>query len=720
MGNCLLTYNNSARGLGGALRASLQSKVDLVHCSVVGSFSPQKRSGLYLDAGATVDIKDSILWHNAGGSVESNGATVNIANTLNEDACNSAKGGLCCVPKYVGWGNLDTVYVDALAKGPGTGTAADPYPDLQLALNGFDFGLAADSCCVGTASDSRNMGADTGVRGTAGNTIALLHVMDGPSPLEIRGRNLMFVREVQAMRTAVISHAVFAGVKDTLFSGVTITGEEIFGGVTVRADANFVGCQVNRNIALADGGGVYVADGNCVMTADTYVSGNACSGNGGGVFLCPGTKLGLLSSHLEHNKATNGGGGFASDMTTTTATDSTVIDNNCPGNGGGLYLGPKSVSRIKLSRLAENEAGRGGAIHVSGQMTLSVCELSSNDADRSPFYGGAVYVFDDANVDIADCNVLSNHANDTAGGIHCYGKARISNCRFQGNTAAWGAAIQVQGRSSLLFCETSRFITNTATRNGGALRCLNNTAPVFVDCNFVGNKADQGGAAICTPGSHVAFDDCSFIGNKANQGGSLYLHSSATLVTDCSFTGDSSILASEGGMAYLYEADTSLFKDCTPWDHPQVPTEAHSTSPVHPSPCSLGFTSPIARLRNHGGGVAVFEAAKPSFREVTVSDCQAGLFGGGVYGSGTSDSTFDGCEFRRDKTTGASADGGGAYFADHAIAWLVRCRFQENKAEDDGGGMGAANFAKVDLPQYPLLPQHGPKHRRLCSPHVRL
>ena len=193
--NCLITYNNSARGYAGGIYMEPNSTVDVNHCSIVGNFAPRKRSAFYFeDINSIVNITNSILFRNAGGSLDANDANVTITGSLSEDGPDPNNGVICCNPQYVGWGPLNHVYVDASATCPGIGTFGSPYCDLQVALDAFDFHLSPNSPCVGTADDGGNMGADTGVGGLAGNIIAPLHLAEGN--YDIRGRNIIFTRGI--------------------------------------------------------------------------------------------------------------------------------------------------------------------------------------------------------------------------------------------------------------------------------------------------------------------------------------------------------------------------------------------------------------------------------------------------------------------------------------------------------------------------------------------
>jgi len=693
--NCLVAYNNSARRHAGGLYVSSEADIGLVHCSIVGNFAPHQRSGLYLDPDATADINDSILWRNAGGSVEANGAAVNIATSLNEDGADPNRGVLCCEPRYVGWGSRETIYVDASSPISGDGTAQQPYRDLQRALNSFDFGLAVDSPCLGTAGDGGHMGSDTGAGGTAGNVTAALDLADGF--YGIRGRNIIFTRGLKGTdpNTSVIRHAVLGYIEDTSIRDLGITSEEIFGGITIRADADFIDCNVAGNTALADGGGIYVADGKCVLS-DSLVSCNVASvGNGGGIFLSPQTSLKVISSHIQHNisRAGKGGGIYASADTAMLMTQSIALSNESPTDGGGLYLEPNTMSSLERSRVSGNKADTAAGMYLSGDATIDDCEFSGNHAAR---YIGALYVNLGADAAVLDSRILSNYAADTTGGIVCLGQAYISRCLFQENRSYHGAALQVQEPTSVVFCEHSQFVANDAGGPGGAIRCWVNTAPVFVDCNFIENRAYWGGAGICESGTHPTFERCQFTRNKTSggQGGSFFLRGSSARFLDCTFTESSS--PSDGGAAWCESVGALLFENCR---------VERSVAGANGGAFCISSAAPAfstvqvvdCQAAGNGGGIAILGPSIPVFSQVTMTDCHAVLFGGGVYATDDTQGLFEKCNFLNNETTGVSADGGGAFFRGDAKGWFTQCVFRNNVANDDGGGVGLDEQAALDL-----------------------
>ena len=648
LNDCIITYNNSARGYAGGILASEHSYLNLVHCSIVGNFAPRERSGLYLDPDTLVDIDDSILWHNAGGSIEANGANINIEFSLNEDSADPNNGVICCDPNYVGWGTDDKIIISPFIPGVIIDPNSPPdrtYLDLQNALDDFDFNLALDSPCLGTAGDGGNMGADTGVGGLAGNTTAMLNIMQGN--YDIRGRNISFIKDINGIdpNDSIIQNAVFGCIEDANIMNIAITGEEIFGGITIRSDVNFVNCNIIDNIALADGGGIYVADGNCLMANCQILSNISQSGK----------------------------------------------------NGGGLYLDYDTALSIKLSTVSENKAGTGAGIFVLGNMTAEACEVLGNRADSSPADAGAVFISSTADISITDCNISSNYAGDSCGAIACLGKAYISNCHFKSNNASFAGALQVQGFGSLV-CENCQFIGNKATQNGGALRCWNNTAPLFVDCNFVENSAKYGGAAVCWNNNEAEFEDCFFQENKATNstGGAFYLKKTVTHFNNCIFI--KNYAKTNGGVAYILGTDSSLFENC----HIEDSVSNNQGGSFYITETAKTVFSNVEILNSqttyYGGAVAVSGESKPTFIDVNISDCNA-VCGGGLYTSSSSQSIFERCEFTKNHADGPtiSPDGGGVWLTNNSHSSFIQCKFRENFARDDGGGISVSGPASLEL-----------------------
>lgn len=671
---CRLVYNNSARGYAGGIRAASQSWLDIMHCSIVGNFAPRMRSGLYLDPNSVVNIRDSILWRNAGGSVDANGAIVSIGTSLSEDGADPNNGVICCDPKYVGWDGLEEIYVDSLAPYPGVGTLENPYHDLQVALDDFDFSLAEGSPCMNTASDGGNMGANTGIGDYAGSITAKLNIVEGT--YDIRGRNITFIRNVQGKGypNTTIKNSVLGCVENASVRNLAITGEEIFGGIVIRTDVALEDCYVYENKTLSDGGGVYIADGNCIMT-NTLISGNTSPDNkGGGIFLCSQAILEMFSSSIRQNRARYGGGSYFNVDSTASIISSDITANSVVNRGGGLF--------------------------VDGQATITDVNIVNNSTNNGRNNdGGGIWLNDNGVSAIQNCRFLENKAGWRGGAITTRGGIEIRESQFESNVSRSGGAIlfwiEPDGPSNLFQCQ---FLNNRATYEGGAVYAWEYTAPLFRDCEFIGNESDnRGGAGICFRRAHPTFDHCHFTSNRAsNNGGAFFLYGTGSSFFNCEFQDSSS--GDHGGVLYLSDSDASIFRKCSTAnsDCGQSGGAFYITDLAQPVFSNIQITE--SRATNSGGGIAMFGTSKPKFFNVTISNCQA-IYGGGIYAASQSESIFVQCEFKDNQAyeLTTSADGGGAFFTENVNGWFTRCTFVGNKAQDDGGGMGVAEQANVDL-----------------------
>lgn len=682
--NCLLTYNNSARGYGGGLYLAPLATNNLSRCTVVGNFAPFGRSGLCLNTNASLTVSNSILWRNAGGSIQTNGANVQIASSLNDSPD----------PLFAGWGTKSSLYVNSAVAGPGSGTAADPYRDLQIGLDGFDFRLATSSPCIGTASDGGSQGATTETGGAAGITVATLNLTNGV--YDIRGRNIIFTRGLQGNGSAgnFIRNAVFGYVEDTFVRDLTITGERWFGGIVLRTNAVFARCAVASNTVLTDGGGVYVAQGQCLLS-NCLVAANQCVVNGGGLFVVTNAMLRVDASTIRENSTVspgtgNGAGVYGSAASVLLVTNNSLIAaNDTPNNGGGVYLEANTSAAVAASEVSGNTAYWGAGIYELGTLAMTDSRMLSNSAS---LHAGALFLGSSATGTVARSSLCFNAAVNTSGGIYCLGEAWISSCLFGTNTAAWGTALQVAIGTTLrpVLCEESQFVGNKAGNHGGAVRCLDSTAPVFEHCDFVGNSANNGGAGAILTRSRTVFGDCRFAGNYAGaRGGALYMRATAASLRLCDFTTNSS--AGDGGTAHLWSNDSSSFEQCT-FNGEQSGGNGGCIS-ISDSATPLFQDTRIANCRAavNGGAIACGSVSAPRFENTVVSNSMA-VLGGGVYGDGTSVSTFQRCQFLGNVATNSvgSPDGGGANFTGSAAGRLACCWFEGNRALDDGGALSVS------------------------------
>jgi hypothetical protein len=152
------------------------------------------------------------------------------------------------------------------------------------------------------------------------------------------------------------------------------------------------------------------------------------------------------------------------------------------------------------------------------------------------------------------------------GGMHNFNVSlTVSNCTFQGNSAANGAGLYNDSSPSTV--TNCTFLDNTARWDGGGVYAEMDgpgAACTVTDCRFANNDAGYGGGGMYASHTNqvepwefpldedvrVAVENCSFSGNSANSGGGMIVVSSSTfspVVTNCTFAGNTGRLKG-GGM----------------------------------------------------------------------------------------------------------------------------------------------------------------------------
>lgn len=688
--NCLVTYNNSARSHGGAFRLLANARAQLEHCTVVGNFAPWGRSGFYLGTNALLTVTNSILWRNAGGSVDTNLGLLQIDFCLDEDGAAPLTGN----PGLVGWGANADVFVDAAATGSGSGTAADPYHDLQLALDGFDFRLASGSPCIGAASDGGNLGAATGAGGTAGHVLGVLRL--APGSYDIRGRNFAMLGDANGAEpgTSVIYNSVMGYVENGRLSDFRITGEQLFGGLVIRGNPLLTNCVVYGNHALEQGGGLFLCE-QCRIEVDaTRFEANSAGASGGGAFLNAGVQATFRQSRFEGNLSAMEGGGLYAAQSITTFTNCSLSGNQADGFGGGFRQAGGSAEMSDCEVVGNSAGDRGGGICSSGTLGLYYCLLAENTVIGKGAQGGGVYLAPDAQGLVHNCFLLWNGAEMAGGAIATYCWTRVYDCWFSENTANEGGAVLMCHADTPDYFERCLFERNRSSWRAGAVQGNAGVVGVFSLCTFDGNQGTDGGAALLFERSQVVFDQSVFTNNLARSwGGAAMLISTRSLFTDCQF--DLNYCLHRGGSLSFHGSDTTRVLDCELRESRAADWGGAAMVNDSSTPVFRRSSFQDCRAGANGGAVACSHSTAAAFTEVQLSTCAAKL-GGGFYADGGNHG-LERCRFFDNAAYSAteSADGGGAHFTVNATGRLLGCDFRGNSASDDGGAMSIQSLARV-------------------------
>lgn len=292
----------------------------------------------------------------------------------------------------------------------------------------------------------------------------------------------------------------------TVFSNLIITGGLWFngGGIYLTSSSpTFTNCVISGNVALEDGGGMYVSNTvsnvqliNCTFTGNTASE----SGYGGGLCVSAGD-LSCENCTFEYNDAFWGGGAINGDYTSDIAlTNCTIESNTARCHGGGIkayscVLTDVSFNGNALGNSCSGETVGGGALWLNSDSSqLTNCSFTGNSAPR----GGGVFCWGkDTSPVMTNCTFEDNTSSDEGGGILItMGSTPVLNqCIITDNTAGtYGGGIYSTGMPMLLNCTA----------------CDNMPTQIFGQWNDNGGNTIQ---AICgsMEGACCIEDDCAFI-----------------------------------------------------------------------------------------------------------------------------------------------------------------------------------------------------------------
>ena len=185
---------------------------------------------------------------------------------------------------------------------------------------------------------------------------------------------------------------------------------------------------IESNIASNIGGGLYIGGQNELTISNSTISGNNGASQGGAIVAYSAGTIELDGVSISENKAQSGAGiyamGTAACNTDIRLLNGTAMDKNiASGYGGGIYA---YATANTLSVTAENSSisgntaagGAGIFTYKSGSAVINVdlqsgAVMHNNNAMTN--MGGAIYAYNDANINIAANSAVYNNTAKTAG-----------------------------------------------------------------------------------------------------------------------------------------------------------------------------------------------------------------------------------------------------------------------------------------------------------------
>lgn len=318
---------------------------------------------------------------------------------------------------------------------PGTGTAADPYTSVQYAIAQA---TTVDGDIVqvapGTYFESIDfLGKELVVGSSGGSSVTFLDGSQG---------------------TDSVVTVASGEPQDTMLSGFTVRG----GSGTFDAQAN-----------VARGGGIYCAQSalrvqDCdIVENGTLLPGTAIvKGSGGGVYAGNGASLIVISCTFQTNQASEGGAlwveqssasVFFSSFTDNMARTQVSSAPFAAGRGGAIgavgssFDLDSSIVQLNQAEALQSQLATGGGLYLQGgtasvlncQIYANAAGMISTGAFRGQGGGIAAFAAQPQDIQIGNCEIVSNLASAAGGGI--LGTCRVTISSIHENTSAQGAGV---------------------------------------------------------------------------------------------------------------------------------------------------------------------------------------------------------------------------------------------------------------------------------------
>ena len=359
----------------------------------------------------------------------------------------------------------------------------------------------------------------------------------GNRDIDYQGKRMMLVSETGFGQTIIDCGNAARGVmftnreaRDTVIKGFTIRN-----GRVVAVSGNVFGggifCNNSSPTILA-----------CVLSNNAATSGGYAYGGG---LACCGDSAPLIKQCVVQNNEANKGAGIAqcSDTATAVIVDTLVSCNGVSADveysyyGGGIYaLGNVTVSNCVISGNEANYSG--GGLYCCGPTAVIMrCQISSNTSWN---WGGGGICADSGDTRLSDSVISDNLASSISmggdgGGISIYGNARVERCRIVNNESVGSSGGGVylnaaEGATSIV--EQCLIISNRVVNDGwygsggGGGICsrysgVTNYSHVISGCEIAYNSAWAFGGGVGLETSWATVERCSIHDNSALLGGGV-------------------------------------------------------------------------------------------------------------------------------------------------------------------------------------------------------
>jgi predicted outer membrane repeat protein len=214
----------------------------------------------------------------------------------------------------------------------------------------------------------------------------------------------------------------------------------------------------------------------------------------------------VLAGFVITNGNSPSGGGMYNDGSSPTVTRCTFIGNSAEW-GGGMYNSWDAPP-------GADRAGDRGPTRIGASPTVTYCTFVENSAEN----GGAICNVDDVPAEFRSGRLTGDAGSRSGARTGPQSSPSIVGCTFRQNQAVWwgGAICTLYSMPTVTDCIFDR---NMIDHDGGGMFIYAGSDTMVTNCTFTGNSAGEHGGGIGNNAACPTIADCSFIGNSAGESG---------------------------------------------------------------------------------------------------------------------------------------------------------------------------------------------------------
>jgi hypothetical protein len=231
--------------------------------------------------------------------------------------------------------------------------------------------------------------------------------------------------------------------------------------------------------------------------------------------------------------------------------DNVVIRDSAATLSGGAFVSYGPVL-VEDSELFENAADSGGAVYArfpGAPVTIRRGHIRDNEALGATGWGGAVLLWDGANLTVEEGLFTGNRAKHGGAINNPFANSSVSldDTMVHGNFATAGHGGGISAIGGPLTINDSTLQLNTASGNGGAVYYADGGALLIAESTVQSNTAAGSGGGVAVQNStSAAFNNITISQNAADAGGGLHLTESISFLSHATVAQNTSVDSGDG------------------------------------------------------------------------------------------------------------------------------------------------------------------------------